>query len=381
MAGQHAILSPSSAYRWLVCTPSARFEEQIPEEDSEFAREGTLAHDLGALYLRSMLGILDRGDEAYKREMSRIRNHEFFNKELYGYAIEYGDYVLSLGGEVLIEERFDLSEYVPCSFGTSDAVNIVEGVLYVTDLKYGLGVRVSAIENRQAMMYALGALIEVKAVGYDIHTIVISIFQPRVYSEASTWQISVDDLLDWAQNELAEKAALAIAGQGDFIAGEHCKFCKARLSCKAFYDKFAGVKKIYDARQMTEDDIIEVLKNADVLLKWVKDVKDEALRNLLNRKKIKGFKVVEGKSRRSFRNEDNVIDIMRAVDTPFEEMFDVKVKSLTGLEKALGKKRFAELFSEEVITIKGTPSLALEDDIRAPYGVLGADEYDDDNII
>jgi hypothetical protein len=244
MAGKHAILSPSSAYRWLTCTPSARFEEQLPEEESTYAAEGTLAHELAAIILTTRSGKkIPRA--TYEAWMTRITGHELYSPEMLDHAEAYAGFVLGQfkSGDVLIEQPYDLSKYIPLAFGTSDATCFSGTSIFVTDYKYGAGVAVSATANKQMMIYGLGAYEKALTLGRKPETVSLSIFQPRA-GGPSSWDISVPDLLKWAHGDLKTRATLAIAGAGCFIPGEHCRFCKARTCCKAYYDLFAELKDI-----------------------------------------------------------------------------------------------------------------------------------------
>lgn len=385
MAGEHAILSPSAAYRWLVCTPSARFEEQIPDEESPYAEEGTLAHELAALLLSARAGLFKGSQKTFNGMLSSLEDRvnayyqgqdkpiEF--KEMYQHCEDYVSYVMDNGGKILIEHKYDVTKYIPLGYGTADATGIKPEVIHVTDFKYGAGQRVTATGNKQLMIYALGALLESKS---NAETVVMHIYQPRA-GGASNWELSRKDLLLWAENELGPKAKVAIAGMGDFVPGNHCLFCKARTSCKAYYDRFADVKAIKDKRVMTPADTATVLTYGPLVASWVKKIEAETLANLKNGKKVPGFKLVAGRSKRSFKNEDDVVDILLGENYDSDAIFDSSLKALTAIEKMVGPKKFKELFADQVVTLPGNPQLAPEDDVRPAVGASAADEYDDEN--
>lgn len=385
MAGEHAILSPSAAYRWLVCTPSARFEEQIPDEESPYAEEGTLAHELAALLLSARAGLFKGPQKTFNGMLSSLEDRvnayyqgqdkptEF--KEMYQHCEDYVSYVMDNGGKILIEHKYDVTKYIPLGYGTADATGIKPEVIHVTDFKYGAGQRVTATGNKQLMIYALGALLESKS---NAETVVMHIYQPRA-GGASNWELSRKDLLLWAENELGPKAKVAIAGMGDFVPGNHCLFCKARTSCKAYYDRFADVKAIKDKRVMTPADTATVLTYGPLVASWVKKIEAETLANLKNGKKVPGFKLVAGRSKRSFKNEDDVVDILLGENYDSDAIFDSSLKALTAIEKMVGPKKFKELFADQVVTLPGNPQLAPEDDVRPAVGASAADEYDDEN--
>lgn len=391
---EHAILSPSAAYRWLVCTPSARFEEQIPEEESEYAAEGTLAHDLAALVLSIRSGNFKGSQALVNKYLDEIKSRvlDFYlakNKEMtfeearqefyvmLEHAEAWAALICDYEGKIMIEQKFDVSKYVPVAFGTSDGTNFLPKVLYVSDFKYGAGQPVSATANKQMMVYGLGALIKAHELNYKPETVVLTIFQPRI-GGVSSWEISVEDLLNWAETELKPKGLLAIGGQGEFKPGKHCQFCKARTSCAAYYREFDDVRKIQDKRVMTDKDRLKVLTFGPLVASWVKKVEAEAVKTLQSGKTLPGLKLVAGRGKRQFKNEDNVIDILIGAGFDSDQIFNPSLRSLTDLEKSLGPKRFADMFNGEIMKIEGAPQVAPEDDERQAIDKSAADEYDDD---
>lgn len=391
MPTRHAILGPSSGYRWLVCTPSARFEEQIQGEESEYAVEGDLAHDLAALVTAFRSGKLQSGKLEYNR-LENVIYHKVIafytakglsqddaRKEfslMLEHAHSWADLLLGYGGEILIEHEYDISAYVPLSFGTADGSNILPKVLYVSDFKYGAGVRVSAKNNVQMMLYGVGALTKAIELGHKPETVVLTIFQPRAGGK-STWEISVTDLLKWAEMDVRPKALLAIAGEGEFVPGAHCQFCKARTRCAAYFKCFQDVKGIQDKRVMTDRDLAIVLTYGPLLTTWIKKIEEEAIKKIQAKKTIPGFKLVAGRGKRQFRNEDDVVDILLGAGFESEQIFTTALRSLTDFEKELRPKRFAELLGGEVINVTGKPQIAPEDDDRPGIKTSAADEYDD----
>jgi len=383
MPTKHAILGPSSASRWLACTPSARFEEQLLEEESPYAREGTLAHDIAALVLSTRSGSFKGNNAQYlallKRSEDEAKKLDLCFSEMHEHAEEWARFVLGDGDftYIGIEKEYDLSAYVPLGFGTADATAIIEDTLFVSDYKYGAGVRVSPTANKQLMLYALGACLEEKKEGHSIRDIMLGIFQPRA-GGGSSWKISAKDLLKWAEDEVKPQALKAIAGVGDFVSGSHCQFCKARTMCKAYYDRFAELKKIHDKRVMKAEETAAVLTYGPMIASWAKKVGEEAVQDLAKGKKIPGFKLVAGRGRRSFRNEDDVVDILIGEGLDSEEIFNSSLKSLTDFEKKLGAKKFKILFADEVLSIEGKAQLAEASDPRPSVGASAADEYEED---
>lgn len=396
--GSHAILSPSAAYRWLACTPSARFEEQYPDEVSVYAAEGTIAHEVAALVLSKYSGVFKGTQDRFDLMLTGLENlaNVFYENQgkpsefasMFDHAEEYADFVGSMAGyadfvrskasgALLIEQRLDLTDYVSLGFGTSDATVITKDTIYVIDYKYGAGVRVVATANKQMMLYGLGALRIAREKGFkDIKTVVLSIFQPRA-GGSSTWQISVAELVEWAKTVVKPASVQAMAGIGDFVAGDHCQFCKAKTVCKAFYDRFAEVLKLKDKRVMDDYDTAEVLKFGPSVASWVKKVEEDVVGKLSKGGKLKGFKLVAGRGRRSFKSEDEVVDILLGEGFESYEIFDPKLRSLTDLEKQFGKKKFNELLGPEIINIEGKPTLTTDEDDRPGIGASAADDYED----
>lgn len=378
MATTHAILSPSSAHRWLACTPSARFEEQIPEEESKYAAEGTLAHELAAIMLMRSAGIFS-SETSYQTRLRAVESDPLYTPEMHTHCADYAAFVKVQGGDILVERGYDLDGIVPLSFGTADATNLHPTVIYITDFKYGAGVRVTATANPQMMLYALGAIKAASAKGYNIERAVLSIYQPRVGGVAS-WEISVAGLKTWAEKEVWPKALLAIAGQGEFVAGNHCHFCKARTCCRAFYERFASVKRIADAREITPMQRREVLRDGPALGKWIEAMQADAVKRLLNSESVEGFKLVAGNGKRAFTSEDDVVDTLVGLGFKREQIFNVSLKSLTDIEKVLGKKQFKECLDGNVQKKAGNPTLAPDDDPREEYKASDADEYSDADL-
>lgn len=399
MPTRHAILGPSSAHRWLVCTPSARFEEQIPNEESVFAREGTLAHELAALVLSVRCGVFQGDNKMYHDMMEHWQAEIVAFYESTEAADPWADYLEMLAhaedwaafiqdivqssykSQLYVEREYDISQWVPLGFGTSDGTVALPEVLHVADYKYGAGKQVFADNNPQLMLYALGALTALVKENpeYQPHTVCVHIFQPRSGSGLpSSWQISVGDLLKWAEFEVAPAANLAIAGQGEFVAGSHCQFCDAKAICRAWYVAFEDVLRISDKRIISAKDRAKVLDRGDAVKAYVDKVKEQATADLLKGEHVAGFKLVAGKGRRQFKNEDDVVDVLLGTELS-DDIFDAKMRSLTDIEKKLGKPRFNELFKDLIITKEGSPILVGEEDSRPAIGASAHDDYLDDD--
>ena len=375
MPDSHAILSASASHRWLMCPPSVRLCEQFPGDGgSEFAAEGAEVHELCEYKLKSALGM-----PAEPPVPHLLR----YSEEMEECASGYAAHVLSLVEEakqtckdpgVLIEQRVDFSEWVPEGFGTADCIIVADGTLRTVDYKHGLGVLVEAEGNPQMKCYALGALGLFDAL-YDIDTISMTIYQPR-RENISSWEISRDDLLKWAENTLKPVAALAFAGEGKFCAGEWCGFCKARHTCRARAEaNLMLAKHEFKLPDLLEDTEIEVaLAKADELAAWVADIREYALQRALSGKVWHGWKLVEGRAVRKYRNEDEVV---RAVCEAGFDPFEKKVLGITAMQKLLGKARFDELLSGLITKPKGKPTLAPDSDKRPAVSTAKLDFKDE----
>lgn len=360
---EHALLSASSSHRWLCCTPSAKLEESFENKSSVFAEEGTAAHALAEYKLKKYFG------EKVKKPKS-----EFDEKELEYYTDIYFDYACELISEakarskdpiILVEQKLDFSNYVPEGFGTGDLVIVADKILDIMDLKYGKGVEVSAVNNPQMMLYAIGALNLFDSL-YDIEKVRMTICQPRL-DNISTFEIKVEDLIKWAKDVVKPKAELAIKGEGEFCAGEHCRFCRARLNCRARAEENMKMAQ-YDFRKgpfLTEDEITEILSNIDEFQKWASDIQAYALDKAINQnKKWDGFKLVEGRSSRKYSDEEAVSKTLTGAGFKEEDIYSKNLLGITAMEKAIGKKKFKELLKDLVYKPQGKLTLVLESDKR-----------------
>jgi hypothetical protein len=268
---------------------------------------------------------------------------------------------------LLLEQSLDLTEYIPEGSGTADATIIAEPVLHIIDLKYGKGVPVSATENKQLMTYALGAYLEHRLL-YDIHVIRMSIYQPRI-DNYSTYEIGVSALLNWANDVLQPAAALAFAGEGEYKAGDHCRFCRARPVCRAAaeYNLELAKKDFKQAALLTDEEITFILDRADTFTSWLKSVQDHALDEALKGHKWPGYKLVEGRSVRVYSDDEKVAKALKNAGWTEDLIYNRKVKGIGDLEKSLGKAEFKAILGSLVIKPKGKPTLASEDDKRPEW--------------
>jgi len=368
----HALLSASSSHRWLNCPPSARLCENYEDRGSEYAQEGSDAHSLCEHKLKSALGV---------ESADPTEGLSFYNEEMEQCACDYAAYVMELVAQakeickdpvVLIEQRLDFSRFVQEGFGTGDCVIIADGTLYIVDYKHGKGVEVSAVDNPQMMLYALGALELFDGI-YDIDTVQMAIFQPR-RDNVSVCVMAKDDLFAWANGELAEKAKLAYDGEGEFACGDWCWFCKAKAACRKRAEYNLEMAKYDFAMPATLEDaeIAAILARADELSAWAADVKEFALQQALSGVKYDGYKVVEGRSNRRYTDEAAVAEtVKKAGFNPYEE----KLLGITAMTAALGKKKFADIIEKAGLTEKpqGKPALVPESDKRPPMNTAQED--------
>jgi len=377
----HALLSPSSASRWLNCTPSARLEAKYPDKGSTAAAEGTLAHFYGELMISERLGLPADvlpavRTKQYKNEVAKVKADKLYLPEMDGYCEDYALFVIERYSEaqshtrdalIFLEQKLDLTGWIPEGFGTSDVVIIADGVMEIVDLKYGKGVNVSAEENKQMMLYALGA-VEKFGFLYDIRTVRMTIYQPRIDNYSSA-DIEVYDLLQWAEGELKTKAALAHKGEGEYLPGKHCQFCKAKAVCKALadYNMELARHEFKKPDLMGDEDVVEVLERAAMFKNWIGAVETHALEEAVkNGKKWPGYKVVEGRSNRKYTNEETVLKVL-VENAHWDEAKIVEPKALlpiTKLEKVIGKADMQTWVADYLIKPTGKPALVPVTDKR-----------------
>lgn len=367
--GNHALLSPSSSHRWLKCTPSAVLETEFENTSSTAAEEGTAFHALCEHKLK----------KAFRRRSKRPVSN-FNTDEMEEHSDAYVEFVLEQLEKakqtcsdplVLIEQKVDLSEYVPDSYGTADCLIVSEDNLHIIDAKYGLGVLVEVTENPQLMCYGIAALGVYESL-YDIKEVSLSVFQPR-RENVQTWTVSVADLKAWAENELKPKAQMAAKGEGEYCAGEWCQFCRAAVKCRA-----RAAEKLRIAEEefkrpplLTDSEIEALLPILPDITKWAEDISAYALEAAVNHgKEWNGFKVVEGRSNRKFADEAAVAEA--AKEHGYTDIYRQSLITLTDMEKLMGKKQFGEILGKHVIKPPGKPTLVPLSDKRQAMNVSNA---------
>lgn len=378
----HALLAPSNASRWLACPPSAKLEDAIPEKkSSSYAEEGTLAHEISELELNLHLLRIDFA--TYKAKLTEKAKSSYFGDAMVEEVDKYVSYVIeqidsvskTCEPTILIEEKVDLTRYVPDGFGSNDCIIIGDGIMYVTDLKYGKGVKVSAQENAQLKLYSLGAYFKYQ-LSYDITEIIMTIVQPRL-NWIDSFSMQPEDLMDWAENVVKPGAALAFTGEGQTKAGEHCRFCKVAAKCKtlAAHNQSLAKFEFQDPHLLTDDELIEVMEHTDMLVSWANAANEYIYQQAVSGKQFKGYKLVEGRSNRKIVDEESAIMMLDLEGLTEEEYLNKKLKGITELEKLLGKSAFAEVIGPYVVKPQGKPALVPEDDPRPAFTKSAQDDF------
>lgn len=367
----HALLSASSSKRWIECPPSVRLCENIPEEPSEYAAEGTLAHSIAELKLQKEFVDKFMTVRTFNTRMNKLKKDPLYKEEMQGYTDIYEEHIkeIAYGLEsvpyISVEKKLDYSRWAKEGFGTADCIMIHGNTLYVNDLKYGVGVEVEAEGNSQMVLYALGAY-EAYSFLYPIEKVTMTIIQPRL-NKISEWTIPLEKLLAIG-NDIKKRAELAWNGEGEFKAGDHCKFCKA-LNCRARAEKNLELSKFGGKLPplLTNEEVGEVLTKATQLIAWHKKLQAYAMKELLSGNKIDGWKLVEGRSNRTFSDADKAFETLKSSGIPEEILYEKQPLSLSKLEAQLGKKQFADLVGDFIVKPKGSPTVVPESDKREPY--------------
>ena len=368
----HALLSASSSSRWLACPPSAVAASLYPNTETEYTREGTLAHEVAELVALSRLE--GRG------HLFQSPWRDDVTPDMIRHAESYADYIQerieSPDAVVLLEQRLDFSPWVPDGFGTGDCLIIQGRHLDVIDYKYGQGVEVSAIGNSQMRLYGLGA-IHVFGDIYEIDTVSLHIFQPRK-DNISVEDMAASELLEWGE-EVKPTAALAAEGKGEHVPGGHCRFCPHAGLCPALAESCFAIYKeysVYGVAALTPDQVASVLAQESVFTSWLKAVKERALADLLDGDTIPGFKVVAGRATRQWSDDLEVGQMLIGAGYTNEQITKTELLSPAAMEKALGKKKVAELLSGQILSLPGSPTVAPASDKRPVYDRLAEAKND-----
>jgi len=402
---EHALLAPSSASRWLNCTPSAKLEAAEPYQGTSiYAEEGTEAHTLAQIKLLYMLGktsaaIYGNQFEAFIMS-SKYYNTEF-NEYVNSYCVEVMDIIKvdyeGIEVEVYLEERVSFDDIVPQGSGTSDVVIVARDFIHIVDLKFGKGVPVSAIDNTQLQLYALGALKTFRLKGI-FKKARMTIIQPRLYDK-STQEQTVEFLNNWAITYVKPRAELAFKGEGELTPGDHCKFCKLKGKCEALAQAQLNTAKaefelavvddqgtpaILEPNQMSPEQLARILTIGPKFQDWFKDVEKYATSAMINDgMKLPGYKVVRGRSNRMITDKAKIAEVLRTNGYEDDVYLSApELLGITALEKNVGKKVLDHLVGDYIIKPEGQPTIAKEDDKREAIDVskfkLIGQEFDED---
>lgn len=373
----HAILSPSSAKRWIHCTPSALLAEEAGSKSSVYAEEGTLAHEIAEYALTQYLeGIYDPiVDEELPVNDEHLKN-PLFSIDMANYIRDYCDYVIGENYEMqkqdgvcrmFLERKVDITDYAPDSFGSVDVTLESDKTISIIDLKYGAGVKVFADHNEQMMLYALGAL--KAAASKDITNIQMTIAQVRL-DHYDTFEMSKSDLLDWAEKVLKPAAKAAIQGKGKQVIGSWCGFCPVKAQCRAQRDAIlADFDEKPEPLLLSDEEVTDLISKIDTYKSWIESVNKYVYDRAIQGHKWNGYKLVAGRSSRVITDEAKV---RQELLNEFleDEVLNIKLKGIGDLEKLLGKKVFSARFADVVQSRPGAPKLVPESAKGVEYNPL-----------
>ena len=387
---KHALLSASSASRWLKCTAAPRYEEQFPENTTDYAEEGRLAHAICELKVIKQF-TTQLTPRTFTTRLKKLKENPLYQDEMDKTSDLYLEHLTERAMQydtkpnVAVEVRVDFAEYVPEGFGTCDCIMIGGDTLNITDYKHGKGVPVSAEGNAQMRLYALGALKRYAPIyGNTLKKVCMTIDQPRI-QEPSSETITVEELRAWGES-IKPAAAKAYMGLGEFKPGEHCRFCRGKAKCKARADQNTALEEFKDCvpqnaekpplfgqGTLTDEEIGGLLIRGQELVKWYKDLEEYALGTILKGGTIPGWKAVAGRSNRTFTDTEAALNAAMAAGYDKSLLYELKPKTLTELEKLMGKAEFADKLGSFVVKPVGKPTLALLTDKREAYNPAAAD--------
>jgi hypothetical protein len=381
---KHAVLSASGADRWINCTPSVRLEEQDLRSENEttsvYAREGTLAHEFADLYLTKFNGAIS--EKEYLKQVAVLKKNKLYKKDMDGYVENYTHYVIEAlnvskkengHSELFVEQKLDFSEFAPDGFGTGDASIVSDGFLEIIDLKYGRGLKVEAQNNSQLKLYALGAL-NAFSLLYDIHTVRLTIVQPRRDS-ISISELSVSDLLDWGNKVVKPAALKAFDGVGTVKAGTWCRWCAVKASCPALTSESLRLAKLDFSQPelLSDDEILEGYNQIAMVNIWLKAVQDHVFTKALQGKKWDGLKLVAGRSNRKWLDEDSVFDALLKEGFTPDQIGQYKMNGLGKIANLMSVDKFEKSIGHLVIKPEGKPTLVPNTDRRTELFSAKAD--------
>lgn len=369
-------MSPSSAERWLNCTPSARLAEAAGSKTSEYAEEGTTAHELAEYALKSWIYGTFYPECEEMPVPDEIAKNKYYSEEMRDAVGEYVNFVVDefyemgkgpLGGSVAtyLEEKLDISKFAPGSFGSADVSLVSEQIVHIIDLKYGKGVKVP-VESPQFKMYALGVL--TKFGGPKVKRVRMSVAQPRL-NHYDTIEMGVSDLLEWAEEVLKPKSKLAYDGKGEQVVGSWCQFCPVKATCRAQRNEIIKDFEDHpDTLLMTDEEIVDMLGKIDRYKSWLESINQYAYSEAVKGKKWEGYKLVEGRTARKIVEPDKVRNILLK-EYLEDEVLNISLKGITDLEKLVGKKVFTAKLGEYVKSQPGLPKLVPDSHNGKEYDV------------
>lgn len=371
-AVQHAKHSPSHAAIWGTCTAAPSLEANIPDTGSSYAAEGTLAHAIAELKVLKKFTPMSLTQ--YKNKLGALKADPLYQPEMDGYTDTYVDEIVKVCHAfpskpyVVAEKRLNMDHIVPDCFGTADCVVLYGDELHIFDFKYGKGVPVSAFFNPQLRLYALGAVKEYALFG-GIRKVFTHIIQPRIDNYSSE-ELSVLELEGWG-GDLGRRVREALITGGEFVPGEHCRFCKAKSICRARAAALLTLEepkaRADQGETLTDTEIGDILLRAQTLENWVKGLEEYAQDKLLHGGEIPGWKLVEGRSVRTITDTDKAFGVLTSSGYDSDLLYERKPLGLTALEKLCGKKKLTELIGDYITKPAGKPTLAPESDKRKAF--------------
>lgn len=372
---KHAVLSASGASRWINCPPSIRLSENIKSTSSVFANEGTLAHEIADFKLRAFNREITEGRA--KEAIDNLSLNKLFTQDMIEEVDKYVSYVIETFNTIkqdhpdavlMIEQKLDFSHIVEEGFGTGDTIIVANNLVWVIDLKYGKGISVSADDNYQLMLYGLGALREYEML-YDINTVRLVVFQPRLDS-VSVWDISVDDIYSWAEETVKPAAKLAFAGEGVQKPGDHCRFCLVKNKCAALADMTNSVAAYEFQKPMTltDDELLRIYAQIPTITSFLKSLNEYVLKQALSGKQFNGYKLVEGRGRRVFTDDKDVIERMDDLGFDQSEYLTSKLAGIIQIQNLFSVDSFKEHMSDLIKFSSGAPKLVNSSDKRPAMG-------------
>lgn len=381
----HALLSASGASRWLACTPSARLDEQYEDTESDYAAEGTLAHEYAELLLMKQCGMVE-DDAKWEQDMVAVKGHRLWKQEMVREVDKHVVFVMETLADykakdpeayILLERKVDYSQWVPEGFGTGDVTIISPGLslLHIIDLKYGKGIKVYAIQNSQLKLYAAGSYWDIELL-HDVETVYMSISQPRL-NHMDTWNMSTRALLTWLEVEVQPKAKLAFEGQGILVAGEHCRWCAHKPRCRVLLQENLTIAKHEFAQPeaLSDQELVEALSKIEDLHAWLKGVKDYMYKQALIGRNWPGMKLVTGISRRKFADDKAVIKKLRSLGFKKKDFTKEKLAGISHIADLMTKDEFDKHLTGLIVKPEGAPTLVPADDPRQDMRNTAADDF------